>query len=651
MVSKLSLVLGVLGLLFMAAGQGFFSETPLATAYNQGRHLALDPTTGWLHLVYAYGDADTSPIYYSHSPDHGTSWSQIEEVGRGTGPCIVCEDGRVWVSYWRQTERKVFAAIRVPGGESPWVTFELCASDAWSAPAMAVCRFLPYPNAITGVYVVYNWFDVNTTFYVIVAKTVAFPTGVVGTKHIHAVPGWFSQFFTPSVASTPGGELGPEYVHIAWCTQPTHESDPQLWFSRVVPPHGQEPAYRVSGFNPDMLEPVFNPSVEGYGDSVYVVWRAKEQGDEYGMIWRAQRHLEFREWEPYLFVDLDDPSFDHRYTDCPQMSTRWAHVWHERKSVTAHDIWANMFMCGPTIPLQEDPLQSMYPSTVLEFPAWAPVQPFVALYTVWTNEIEPGGPFKVKFLCDTFYVPPQDGFKSLVYYDAQVADSVKSRYCMARDGFKRWRDYAVDFGRDSLKYRLYYLNPNYDYLVMAVLFHGGRSVWEQSFALDSVQVARVRFRPEVPETVLVYVPRETYARDFRADLDIRRLAGDYAVLSELRVFQCYPYRRRPGGTDHEAGLAGEDVSAVRLMQLGPSPFAASTVVSYVVTQPRRLEVSVYDVLGRQIRRLASGRFGPGNLTAGWDGLDEVGSRALPGVYLVRLQSDGRSHSGKVVLSR
>jgi len=648
-VSRISLVLGIFGLLFVVAGQDFPSQTQLATAYNQGRHLVLDPTTGWLHLVYAYGDDDDSPIYWSFSTDHGVTWSQKEEVGLGTSPCIVCEDDHVWVSYWHQTEKKAFAAIRASGTETPWTTYELCESNVQSAPSMAICHYLPFPNAVTGVYVVYQWFDANMASWVIRMNTVVLSIGVVDTQAVFAFAADHSLLYTPSVASTPGGEQGPEYVHVSWCVQPDPQNDQQLYYKLIIPPDGEEGPVRVTDLHPE-CEPAFNPSVEGYGDSVYVVWRAKEQGDPCGMVFRAQRTLEGPFWQPFLHVDLDDPSFNHSYTDCPQMSTRWAHVWHERKSTTANDVWANLFMQPPTVQLCDDLLQSMYPSSVAEFPTAAPEQ-FLALYTVWTNEIELGGPYKVKFQCDTFYPPTQDGFRGFAYYDAQVGDSVESRYCMARDGFKRWRDYSVDFGRDSLRYRLYYLNPNYDYRVMAVLFHIGRSIWEQGLAIDSVQVAKVRFRPEIPETVLVCIPRETYAKDFRADLDIRKLAGDYAVLADLKVFQCYPYQRKPGDPYEDAGLTSYNASAMRVVQSGPSPFSASTCVTYAVTEPCRVGVSVYDALGREVRHLASGSSGRGRYSVSWNALDGFGRKCPAGVYLIRFESDGLSQARWVVLTR
>jgi hypothetical protein len=44
----------------MVAGQSWIVETEFATANNQGRHLVEDPTTGYLHLVFDYGEDNHS---------------------------------------------------------------------------------------------------------------------------------------------------------------------------------------------------------------------------------------------------------------------------------------------------------------------------------------------------------------------------------------------------------------------------------------------------------------------------------------------------------------------------------------------------------------------------------------------------------------
>jgi hypothetical protein len=258
---------------------------------------------------------------------------------------------------------------------------------------MAVCHFIPNPNNTPAVYVVYSWYDSTVACRVIRVNTVVLATGIVDTETVWASPSP-EPLCTPSIASTPGGEQGPEYVHVAWLRTQNPESGPQLWYGvKYHPNGGWEDIARVSEPPPDDYEPAFNPSVEGYGDSVYVVWRAKEQGDQPGMIWRAQRPLDASPppppWDVWQ-VDFDERSFDHRYTDCPQMATRFAHVWHERTHDTNEDIYANLFMWPPIYQLWNDELRSVYPSICVELL----MQPLI-LYTVWTNEAPPA--YKVKF--------------------------------------------------------------------------------------------------------------------------------------------------------------------------------------------------------------------------------------------------------------
>src|SRR5262249_25996820 len=59
-----------------------------------------------------------------------------------------------------------------------------------------------------------------------------------------------------------------------------------------------------------------------------------------------------------------------------------------------------------------------------------------------------------------------------------------------------------------------------------------------------------------------------------------------------------------------------------------------------VAQPGRVEAEVVDVLGRTVRTLERGDRQPGVLTLHWDGRDERGGLATPGVYFVRSNAAG-----------
>jgi len=51
---------------------------------------------------------------------------------------------------------------------------------------------------------------------------------------------------------------------------------------------------------------------------------------------------------------------------------------------------------------------------------------------------------------------------------------------------------------------------------------------------------------------------------------------------------------------------------------------------------------VYDLAGREARVLASGRLEAGDYSVRWDGRNETGQPVRGGMYLVRLEAEGRS---------
>jgi len=59
---------------------------------------------------------------------------------------------------------------------------------------------------------------------------------------------------------------------------------------------------------------------------------------------------------------------------------------------------------------------------------------------------------------------------------------------------------------------------------------------------------------------------------------------------------------------------------------------------------------VLDLAGRVVRTLADSRFGAGRHAIEWDGRDEGGRPAAPGLYLVRLSGGGVSVMQKVAFT-
>ncbi len=89
--------------------------------------------------------------------------------------------------------------------------------------------------------------------------------------------------------------------------------------------------------------------------------------------------------------------------------------------------------------------------------------------------------------------------------------------------------------------------------------------------------------------------------------------------------------------------------SVNLSQNYPNPFSSSTDISYELNTPTEVKITIYDILGREIRRYAAGSQMPGVQGVTWDGKDNFGKRAAAGVYFYKLQTKEETQVKKMVL--
>ncbi len=78
------------------------------------------------------------------------------------------------------------------------------------------------------------------------------------------------------------------------------------------------------------------------------------------------------------------------------------------------------------------------------------------------------------------------------------------------------------------------------------------------------------------------------------------------------------------------------LAAPELAPAMPNPFASATRLAFALPSATRAAVVVYGVDGRAVRTLAAGAFGAGRHELTWDGRDDRGARAAPGIYFVRM---------------
>ena len=86
-----------------------------------------------------------------------------------------------------------------------------------------------------------------------------------------------------------------------------------------------------------------------------------------------------------------------------------------------------------------------------------------------------------------------------------------------------------------------------------------------------------------------------------------------------------------------------------LEQNVPNPFNPVTSISYIVPEPSRTELVVYDVTGALVRRLVGEVTPAGRHTVNWDGTNDVGEQVSSGTYFYRLTVGKRSTTRKMLL--
>ena len=89
----------------------------------------------------------------------------------------------------------------------------------------------------------------------------------------------------------------------------------------------------------------------------------------------------------------------------------------------------------------------------------------------------------------------------------------------------------------------------------------------------------------------------------------------------------------------------------------PNPFNPSTLIAFDLPVKSNVQITIYNILGNEIKSFGKQMFDPGNHSIFWDGKDNSGFSVSSGVYIYILRADDAvnklttSVSGKMILGR
>jgi hypothetical protein len=102
-----------------------------------------------------------------------------------------------------------------------------------------------------------------------------------------------------------------------------------------------------------------------------------------------------------------------------------------------------------------------------------------------------------------------------------------------------------------------------------------------------------------------------------------------------------------------SGLRGDGAhpESYALRQNRPNPFGRETLVEFDLPEPGALRLEILDIQGRVVRTLIDQVWPGGRHSVTWDGMDDAGRNAAPGVYFVKINAGDFTKTRKVLLMK
>lgn len=107
----------------------------------------------------------------------------------------------------------------------------------------------------------------------------------------------------------------------------------------------------------------------------------------------------------------------------------------------------------------------------------------------------------------------------------------------------------------------------------------------------------------------------------------------------------YRLQLEPGAVEEDNRLPQKRIN----LHAYPNPMTSITTISFQLCQPVHVELSIYDIQGRLIKKLYHGQQEAGSHALQWDGKDAKQNKVPAGVYLYRLTTETMCQFEKLIL--
>jgi hypothetical protein len=91
------------------------------------------------------------------------------------------------------------------------------------------------------------------------------------------------------------------------------------------------------------------------------------------------------------------------------------------------------------------------------------------------------------------------------------------------------------------------------------------------------------------------------------------------------------------------------VEEIRLPRVLPNPTIGAVAIYYRIAEENNVEVAVYDMAGRLVRKVWEGRTSEGLHEVRWDGRDRTGRRVMPGAYVAQVTTEQGLETATIIV--
>jgi len=597
------------------------------TEPSQGRHLARETWYGNqnIHLVMHTED---DKVFYTKSQDGGFSWADAEYLGEGKYPTIGLVE--LPLDVWPPWYAVCVAFKPLTPNNQLIYKFYNPSVGSWSQAYTLTTQTDPGPPSLVQDYYGATYVGYSCGNGHVYCKVFAYDSPPGGNPEEIDSNNDCSQ---PSLGMDGNGQ-----PHATW-----RRGTAAIWYA---PRAGgswapKEQVDRGTGF-------AQQPFADGFSNYVYVPW--SEGSGIVSEVWRGRKDLTF----PYQWTFAQVPS-NGKSSESPVQALGEFTTWSDgtTNSGDYNDIYYWREGGNPTVVESNPNEYSYWPHSV----AWSGWFWDDHLAVAWTEKETPtSGPYRVltKHFTPSFGGGGGEGFgpesaEHGGYYKVVAGQDAPSPYCRKRDGVMRFGDKAVDYANDSLVYELPYLDPKYDFLVKVSSYRETGIDWVQALSVDGKAARTLRFAPNKVDTAWIQIPPGLYLKDRKVVFSLKKVKGDYVTSIGLGLYY-YDHKQRGKGGGPQGGepvaLPVREVFAVY-----PNPAKGQAQIEYSLKAPGQVDLSVYDLTGRLVKKVVNASQPAGVYKATWDGRDLDGRAVSSGVYFLKLTSPGKAKTARVILVR